>query len=86
MSGVIEPIARTDTSLLPVPDTNVQPLHSVCIPPAFTKRAESEHAAGRLDHRYRELGDMSDGADDYTTFVARVSEVGRIQYGIDITV
>lgn len=86
MATPTTPIAHTDTSLLRVPATDVQPLHTVCIPPEFTKRAERENEVGRLDYKWRELGEMSDEAGDFTTFVARLSHAGTIQYGIEITV
>jgi hypothetical protein len=80
------PIAHTDTSLLPVPGTGVQPLHTVCIPPTFTETAERLNSSRRLDRKWREIGELSDEAGGYTTFVACLSHAGTIQYGIEITI
>lgn len=86
MTTMTMPVAHTGTSALRVPDEIVQPLHQVCIPPAFVEQAERLHSSGRLDDHWCELGEMSDGAGDFTTFVGRLSYAGTIQYGINITV
>lgn len=86
MTTMTLPMAHTDTVALVVPEEDVQPLHTVCIPPVFTDVAVCLESFGLLDGEWRTLGEMSDESGDYTTFVGRRSYAGTIQYGIEITI